>query len=799
MKVTTHNERKVEAHGDIETLGEVSIKQERIGKFFSIVTEKLYEDPIRAVTREIMTNMVDAWMQARSSGRNPQPGVVALPSAMRQSIRFIDYGPGMSLDEIKEYVLHILESSKDQGNEFHGGWGLGLKSPFSYAKSWTIESRQDGTLYRIATLMKESGVPSVEMIGKPEPTDEPDGLTVEIPVKRDDAKAFRDWALWYAAYLPPQSLKIPGLTIQRPEYDSVWQGSLEIDGDQIEWKYRKEDKVAPPHGDRAHKERSYSRYHYRSPQLVRVVLGHIVYINLPGIDDHPIQRVPLDLTVPIGYLQVTPDRDRLVASNDQVEKIRQLLDAVRNSLKEKYTQSLKTKPPIVTLAINKDEGLFGIKEAAALDDEIELDGFKFTVLQQGFKLSIADAFQRIDPYVDGSNPTNEDDVGDFEIRWRDYRAPSTVEAFRAGDDLAINHNFTTLYYDDVGHGAIDRFKRASLNRVMTHREKRHNSRQAIALLAVQSKNHHARIARINKQKVAKAFGLLPEMVKPLSSVPKDKKDDGTFSAASISTAQTDGERLWRHTLVSEIRRVGYNYVSYSWTRSRDPADPNKPVYYVQTSAGSFTSNEFPDTTGKHAAEDWQFLAQVPDKIWDVVEEPVLFAPGTVVSEFRHLDHWKNFFVEFDKRVATWLSANRPSLSTDHIIEKVDGIYGDVEMLHGWLMAAADLIHEVKCRPSDEIVETIDWASRLVFIENLVPGMRGCRINLLRRLLEPGDTQQRTRDVLARLKRVTRRYPVLPLTEQISRTLTNRRSPIQHKTPSTEVATRHLAEAVLSSR
>src|SRR5512139_258818 len=168
-------------------------------KAFDILSSGLYSDKVRAIVRELSCNAHDSHVAA---GKGAVPIEVKLPSSLDQTFYVKDFGTGLSHEDIIQIYTTYFESTKTESDDFIGQLGLGSKSPFSYAPTFTVESRHEG-VKRVYTCFKnEHGMPAISLMGEEE-TNEPNGLTVALAVKRDDIDKFNDAARKVYMYFDP--------------------------------------------------------------------------------------------------------------------------------------------------------------------------------------------------------------------------------------------------------------------------------------------------------------------------------------------------------------------------------------------------------------------------------------------------------------------------------------------------------------------------------------------------------------------------------------------------------------------
>ena len=152
-------------------------------KAYSILTENLYSDRIGSVCREIgASNMFDAHVAA---GHPEKPAHIKLPNDLDPTIKFRDYGTGLSDEDMYSLYTTMFASTKESSNDFIGAFGIGRMSFFSVSNSANITSYFNGVKTVYVAFLNDDGIPSLSTFSS-HPTDEPNGLEVEIAVKKDE-------------------------------------------------------------------------------------------------------------------------------------------------------------------------------------------------------------------------------------------------------------------------------------------------------------------------------------------------------------------------------------------------------------------------------------------------------------------------------------------------------------------------------------------------------------------------------------------------------------------------------------
>lgn len=178
MKLTTT--RNVETNtGNLESH---KIAIEANGKAFTTLVRGIYENKVRSFIREIASNAFDAHIEA---GTPELPFRVDGPDALDPYFRVRDFGPSMDHDTVVNVFGTLFASTKDQSNDVVGAFGLGSKSPLAYSDSYEVTAYLDGEVRSYLVSITETGQPQLTLLSQTS-TDEPNGLEVAIPIRRED-------------------------------------------------------------------------------------------------------------------------------------------------------------------------------------------------------------------------------------------------------------------------------------------------------------------------------------------------------------------------------------------------------------------------------------------------------------------------------------------------------------------------------------------------------------------------------------------------------------------------------------
>lgn len=293
MKIITQTQ-------DVESHGMLAQRQFTVnaGAHIMAVLSGLYKNPIDAMVREYLTNMFDAYVALERE----QPGAVItapvlhLPSALDGNLTFRDFGIGMSMETVWNVYATYGASTKSNSNDEVGGFGLGSKTAFCYngGASWTIESRHEGMKHVFMAFIGEDSVPNLTHVSSM-PTNEHSGVTIAIPIRREDHRECIVAAQKYVPYFP-MDITVEGATIPAIQYilrDTRW----------------------------GIRERTPTRTH---TVTARVIMGNVPYAieqpetmvgKIADVNQYELREFILnntfDLFVDIGAVDIVPSRDSM--------------------------------------------------------------------------------------------------------------------------------------------------------------------------------------------------------------------------------------------------------------------------------------------------------------------------------------------------------------------------------------------------------------------------------------------------------------------------------------------------------
>jgi len=158
-------------------------------KMFDILSNKIYEDPIRAVVRELCCNAIDAHIEALVD----VPLNVYLPTPSSKTLVIEDFGIGMTHEDVMTVYKSYGNSTKSSSDKMIGALGLGGKTPLAYTSQFTLETAKGGSKNRYVVFKNDNGIPNVAHISQ-EASDET-GTRIELLVQEADIILFHKAAV----------------------------------------------------------------------------------------------------------------------------------------------------------------------------------------------------------------------------------------------------------------------------------------------------------------------------------------------------------------------------------------------------------------------------------------------------------------------------------------------------------------------------------------------------------------------------------------------------------------------------
>ena len=285
------------------------IKSSGLHHILGILRNQLYSDKVLAVIREYTCNAVDAHTAAGCPERSIE---VTFPNQMSPLFKVRDFGDALTDKEIEDVYAFYGESTKRNTNDQIGMLGIGSKSAFAYGDNFVINSYIDGVKHIYNAFIDPSQLGQISKIGE-KPTDQENGIEIEIPVKDKDTSEFRDKGQALFEWFKVRPI-VKGVKDFEYKDDSVL-----FSGVGWEWRDTRSDRYN--RGD------------------AMVVMGNIGYpideyaLNLSHEDDYQNLLVEnLVLTLSIGDVEISASREKLQYTDHTRKSLKDTLKRVQKEI-----------------------------------------------------------------------------------------------------------------------------------------------------------------------------------------------------------------------------------------------------------------------------------------------------------------------------------------------------------------------------------------------------------------------------------------------------------------------------------
>lgn len=332
----------------------------------------MYPDIVLAVAREIGSNAYDANIVSGTTkpvefNLTLEPFISLTGETKGQAVFSVkDNGPGLDFNDIENIYTRYGITQKGDSNDFNGGFGIGSKSVFALTNYFEVVSNKNGKKLGFGFTLEENQGAFYDVY-LDEPTDEPNGVTVKIPLKTSEFtnmekkldSLFFTWPV--GSYLvngaiPETQKALHDVKNFLPIYD--------IAGEPLAWvsvkpiipvttHYQPTTEVRKQYfhpGHQAHKafvnrferETTYmGGAEYASP--VSTLISRSYYDSDPKTHFYRHHKIIWNL--PIGSVKITPDRSAIKDTPANVQKIKAFQQLVFDSIPLAATEHASTLPP----------------------------------------------------------------------------------------------------------------------------------------------------------------------------------------------------------------------------------------------------------------------------------------------------------------------------------------------------------------------------------------------------------------------------------------------------------------------
>lgn len=318
MKLEVENKQNVLVSAENTQKISISLNENDQAILIDLQINKLYQNKIRAVVQEYMSNARDANVDA---GKQNEPIYVQVPTHDNPVFYVRDVGIGMSPEIIKNYICVVGASTKRDTNQSLGCFGYGSKCGYAYVnengQQFSLTTVYDGIKYCYLLYYDEKHFPNVSLLSKNE-TDEPSGTIVEIPVASYDVDKFKQ------------------------EINNIlkhWIGvyNFEIVNKNIVGEIKPDERRVVITSDNYE---VFEKVYWRRNNTVEVVVGGIPYEY--SVDSSLSRYFGIEVRFPIGSLQITPSREQLEITKNNTDKILEVVKRAEAEVKKMYEEKLSS-------------------------------------------------------------------------------------------------------------------------------------------------------------------------------------------------------------------------------------------------------------------------------------------------------------------------------------------------------------------------------------------------------------------------------------------------------------------------
>lgn len=331
--------------GDVQS-NAVSIDINNIGFITQLLSTNLYSKPIESFLREIVSNAWDSHVEA--GVQKPILLEIGTDTENRNYCRIQDFGVGLSPQRFNDVYRNIGSSTKRSDNTQIGGFGIGRFSALAYSGTVYLTSNYEGIKYKYL-MYKDGNHIKIDELFQDTTTDE-DGLEVMVYIKNGDYYDFKRAIKTQLCYFEDIYLTL--------ERYSEYSEHLTFANDFNNLKIKRFD--------------NFSVNTYNGSAETTLCLGKIQYpLNKYSLTNTKFKfdaLYPITVNFEIGDLEVTPNREQILYTKENIKKIEEKLDLVQEELDdiindqikedyddfEDFINNLKNPASIVTLYENPD-------------------------------------------------------------------------------------------------------------------------------------------------------------------------------------------------------------------------------------------------------------------------------------------------------------------------------------------------------------------------------------------------------------------------------------------------------------
>lgn len=294
----------------------VEVAKDEADKMFSILLEN-YKNARSAFIRELTSN---AWDAHKEANIDKPVQITISKDDSGDFVEVKDFGYGMSKEFIKKTFSQLLKSTKNNTNQFIGGWGIGSKSPLAYQDQFTLTTIHEGLKNEYLIYKEGTGLPKILPIRTDEPTDEHSGTTVKVNLKNESHREGYYLTITEAEHFVTLCVK------ELSFFDNVW----------INSKVRTYTAEDYNYGKIVEGESFVYRSNLQYSSEMHIVLGKVCYpIDWKELGLDCIS-IPIGIKFDIGDLMVNMTRETIKYSDEAKELIKERIEKAKKELISLY-------------------------------------------------------------------------------------------------------------------------------------------------------------------------------------------------------------------------------------------------------------------------------------------------------------------------------------------------------------------------------------------------------------------------------------------------------------------------------
>lgn len=305
MKLAAATDDNIIRIGDVED-NKVSIDTRNVDFITTLLTSNLYSHPFESFLRETVAN---AWDSQIEAGNTKHPVLILIQNDnynYRVSVR--DYGTGLSPERFSNIYRNIGSSTKRDSNDYIGCLGIGRFSCLSVSPQARITSYYNSRKYSYLMYKNGTGI-NIDLLQEDD-TDQPNGLEVSISSILNNSTL--QSALTQIQCFPNVVIKTDGLNqYQQDSFYCI--------------KTFNERKIISFNNFSIIK-RGYNQCYAK--------MGNMIYpYDWSSVgNDHQFKTEGIILNVPMGSVDITPNRESLQLTQRTKDTLNTVLNKARTEL-----------------------------------------------------------------------------------------------------------------------------------------------------------------------------------------------------------------------------------------------------------------------------------------------------------------------------------------------------------------------------------------------------------------------------------------------------------------------------------